>query len=67
VKTDLVKGDEVTSDALQPTEATPEKMTAVDDDSDANAVKGWRLVAILVGVCVGSFLMSVDVFIIATV
>lgn len=66
VKEDPETKEQPTHDAVQPTDTTLKETTAADDDSDANAVKGWRLVAILVGVCVGSFLMSVDVFIIAT-
>lgn len=40
-----------------------------DADTGANddAASGLPLIAILVGICVGSFLMSLDIFIIATV
>lgn len=67
VKKDPETKEQPTHDDAQATDTTLKETTAADDDSDANTVKGWRLVAILIGVCVGSFLMSVDVFIIATV
>ncbi|RDW67185.1 MDR family MFS transporter [Aspergillus mulundensis] len=42
------------------------QFAAGSEETNANAMHGLKLVAIFIGICVGAFLMSLDIFVIAT-
>ncbi|GIC90510.1 MDR family MFS transporter [Aspergillus udagawae] len=46
--------------------ATSTEVSTEGPEANANAMHGFKLLAIFVGICFGAFLMSLDIFVIAT-
>lgn len=61
------KDDAVTSPSALGKDEPRSVAQREDDEAAAFAVRGFKLYAILVGVCFGAFVMSLDVFIVSTV
>ncbi|KAL4902779.1 hypothetical protein BDW74DRAFT_57405 [Aspergillus multicolor] len=55
-------------DSPAPTQssASTQHATSPEAETNANAMHGFKLLAIFVGICFGAFLMSLDIFVIAT-
>lgn len=61
------KSEEDADSPAQAQHATSHEASTEEPETDANAMHGFKLFAIFVGICFGAFLMSLDIFVIATV
>jgi hypothetical protein len=61
------KSEEDADSPAQAQHATSTEVSTEGPETNANAIHGFKLSAIFVGICFGAFLMSLDIFVIATV
>ncbi|GFF52582.1 putative HC-toxin efflux carrier TOXA [Aspergillus udagawae] len=60
------KSEEDADSPAQAQHATSTEVSTEGPETNANAMHGFKLLAIFVGICFGAFLMSLDIFVIAT-
>ncbi|RAL09362.1 MDR family MFS transporter [Aspergillus homomorphus CBS 101889] len=56
----------IKSEDAQAQDATVTEAISEESEADANTMHGFKLFTIFVGICLGAFLMSLDIFVIAT-
>ncbi|KAE8388146.1 MFS transporter [Aspergillus alliaceus] len=64
--TRATKSERDADSPAQAQHATSDEVSTEDPETNANAMHGFKLFAIFVGICFGAFLMSLDIFVIAT-